>query len=281
MLDERKILVTGATGNIGGAVLRSLLDKGFSVRAGSTNPDNAAFSSEVEKTKLVYRETDTVTAALEEVAGVYLIAPPMDPFAHEVLIPFIDEARDAGVEHIILNSSFGVELEDDDALRITEKHLMNSGVNYTIFRPNFVMENFSTGFISPMLETGRILLAAADARTSFISCEDIGAAAARAFRHKLYGREFNLSGPEAIDHADVARMISEYSGKDIQYQAISEDDMLDGARAQGMPEASVQMLGGLYHLTRQGVMARVFDDVETITGVAPQTFARFAAGVNW
>ena len=57
--------------------------------------------------------------------------------------------------------------------------------------------------------------------------------------------------------------------------------MLNGAREQGMPEPSVEMLGDLYHLTREGVMARVFDDVKTITGKAPQSFAEFAANTKW
>ena len=111
MVNSKKILVTGATGNIGGAVVRALLEKGFNIRAASTNPDNANFAEGIEKVKLIYAESDTVNAAVDGISAVYLVAPPMDPFANEVLIPFIDAAKKAGVEHIILNSSFGVEFE--------------------------------------------------------------------------------------------------------------------------------------------------------------------------
>ena len=281
MTNKAKFLVTGATGNIGGAVVSALLAKGMSVRAGSTRPETAQYDDRVEKVKLVYGETETVKAALEGISGVYLIAPPMDPFAQRVLIPFIDAAKEAGVNHIILNSSFGVEFEEDDALRITEKYLMACGVNYSIFRPNFIMENFTSGFIAPMIAEGGIFLAADEVKTSFVACKDIGACAAVAFDEMLYDGEFNLSGPEAISHSDVARVISQKTGRSIQYHALSEEEMLAAARAQGMPEASVEMFGGLYHLTREGIMARVFNDVNTITGTPPQSFAQFAASVNW
>ena len=281
MTDSVKVLVTGATGNIGGAVVNALLDKGFAVRAGSQTPENASYPSDVEKVRLVYSDKDSVKTALRDVDAVYLIAPPMDPMAEEVLIPFIDIAKEAGVEHIILNFSFGVELEEDDALRITEKYLINSGVNYTIFRPNFIMENFSSGFITPMVKEGGIYLAAADSKTSFISVKDIGKAAACTFKEKIYGKEFNLNGPVGLTHSEVAIIISKYSGTEIQYYSLSEEKMLNSVREQGMPEPSVQMLGGLYHITREGVMARLFDDVEKITGTSAQTFEDFAAGINW
>ena len=281
MAYHKKILVTGSSGNIGGAVLRALVRKGFAVRAGSTGPANIKYPEGVETVKLIYAEKESVKAAVEHVSGVYLIAPPMDPTAQELLIPLIDMAKEAGVEHIILNSSFGVESEEEDALRITELYLMNSGINYTIFRPNFIMENFSSGFIAPMIKAGGIFLSAADSKTSFVSAEDIGKSAACAFEQRLYSREFNLSGFEAVDHAEVARMISHCSGKEVRYHALTEEEMLNNAREQGMPEPSVQMFGGLYRLTRKGVMARIFDDVKTITGTAPQSFAGFAENTVW
>jgi len=153
---------------------------------------------------------------------------------------------------------------------------MGSGVPYTIIRPNFFMENFSTGFLAPMVKTGAIYLAADNAKTSFISVVDIAEVTATAFAKALTGKEYNLTGPEALDHTQVAAIISQLSGKRVTYQAIPEEAMLNGLRGAGMPEGAVQYVGVLYSAVRAGYTASVTPDVETVTGKKPVTFEQFA-----
>jgi len=99
-----------------------------------------------------------------------------------------------------LTAAMGVDAVEPAPLRIVEPHLMASGVPYTILRPNFFMENFSTGFLAPMIKQGGIFLAAADGKTSFISVVDIAEVATVAFQKGLASKEYNLTGPEALDH---------------------------------------------------------------------------------
>ena len=153
---------------------------------------------------------------------------------------------------------------------------MASGVPFTILRPNFFMENFSTGFLAPMVKQGGIFLAAADGKTSFISVEDIAGVAVASFVNGLASKEYNLTGPEAFDHHQVAAMISKVSGKPITYQAIAEEAMLSGLRGTGMPESAVQYVGVLYNAVRAGYTGAVTRDVETVTGRKPTTFETFA-----
>ena len=160
-----------------------------------------------------------------------LIAPPLDVESPAKLSPVIDRARALGVGHIVLNSALGVDADENAPLRRIERHLMASGAGYTILRPNFFMENFTTGFLAPMIRQGEIYLAAGDGRTSFISTADIAAVAAEAFAGGHQGREYNLTGPEALDHTEVAQLISQASGRTITYHAISEEEMLAGAMA--------------------------------------------------
>jgi hypothetical protein len=75
-------------------------------------------------------------------------------------------------------------------------------------------------------------------------------------------------------------MISEVSGRSIQYQALTyqaltEAAMLQGARDQGMPEGAVQYMGVLYNAVRSGWMAVVTEDVKNVIGRAPVTFGDF------
>ncbi len=275
MADSKKILVTGATGNLGSAVVEALTGKGFDVKAGSTNPVKAEIPLGVEAVKVVYEEPDSINKALKGVSGLFLIAPPMDPEAPSKLIPVIDKAKAAGIDHIVFNSALGVDHNEEAPLRIIEQYLKASGVNYTILRPNFFMENFSTGFIAPMIADGGIFLAADDGKTSFISTKDIAEVAALAFQHKRFGVEYNLTGPDALDHTQAANIISENTGKDVKFHALREEEMLQGARDNGMTEGAVQYMAILYSAVREGLMGAITNDVKKATGKEPISFTEF------
>jgi uncharacterized protein YbjT (DUF2867 family) len=271
-----KILVTGSTGNLGRAVVTALNGEGFDVRAASRNPGKLAPGAGVEPMLFAYENPTAHAAALQGVGGLFLMAPPLDSEAPSKLNPVIDLAKRLGVGHIVFNSAFGVDAVEQAPLRVVERHLMASGVPYTILRPNFFMENFSTGFLAPMLKQGGIFLAAADGKTAFISVVDIAQVAAVAFAKGLAAKEYNLTGPEALDHKAVAAIISKVSGKTITYQAIPEDAMLSGLRGTGMPEGAVQYVGVLYSAVRAGYTAAITSDVETVTGRKPIPFDAFA-----
>ena len=192
------------------------------------------------------------------------------------LIPVIDRAKALGVGHIVFNSALGVDADENAPLRRIERHLMASGVGYTILRPNFFMENFTTGFLAPMVCQGEIFLAAADGKTSFISSQDIAAVAVEAFAGAHHGREYSLTGPEALDHREVARLISQAAGRTVSYHAITEEEMLRGAMRSGLPESAAQFMGLLYSVVRNGWAAGVTDDLRQVTGRHPLSFAEFA-----
>lgn len=272
----KRILVTGSTGNLGRAVVAALKSKDIPVRAAARNPGKLATSAGVELVPFAYENSATHAAALQGVDALFLIAPPLDPEAPTKLNPVIDLAKANGVRHIIFNSAFGVDAVEQAPLRIVERHLMGSGMPYTILRPNFFMENFSTGFLAPMLKQGGIFLAAADGKTSFISVVDIAEVAATVFLKGLVSKEYKLTGPEAIDHTAVTAIISKFSGKPISYHAISEEVMLSAMRGSGMPEGAVQYVGVLYSAVRAGFTAAVTTDVENVTGRKPIAFEAFA-----
>ncbi len=272
----KTILVTGASGNLGKALVAALKSKGMGVRAASRNPGKLVPDAGVEPVAFDYANRATHGPALEGVEGLVLIAPPLDSEAPAKLNPVIDTARSKGIRHIVLVTALGVDAVEQAPLRIVERHLMVSGVPYTILRPNFFMESFSTGFLAPMVKQGGIYLAAADGKTSFISVVDIADAAAAAFDLGLVSKEYNVTGPEALNHTSVAATISKVSGRAVVYQAIPEEAMLKGLRDTGMPEGAVQYVGVLYSAVRAGYTAAVTKDVQTVTGRAPTRFEDFA-----
>ena len=95
-----------------------------------------------------------------------------------------------------------------------------------------------------MVKQGGIHLAAADGLTSFISVADIAEVVAATFMEGLTSKDYNLTGPAALDHHGVAAIISQASGKPVSYQAITEEAMLGRLRGAGMPEGAVQYVPG-------------------------------------
>jgi uncharacterized protein YbjT (DUF2867 family) len=269
-------LVTGASGNLGREVVAALRARRYEIRAATRDVGKIVPGEDLLPVGFDFTDPGTFATAMDGVSGLFLIAPPMDPEAPQKLAPFIQEARKLGVGHVVFTSALGVDQNEQAPLRVVEKTLMDSGLNYTILRPNFFMENFSTGFVAPMIEhQNGIFLAAGEGKTSFISTVDIAEVAASAFAENLYGKEYNLTGPEALDHTQVAHAISQATGRQISYHALSEDAMLQGARENGMPEGAVQYMRVLYEVVRAGYMAAVTDDVESVTGRKPVGFGEF------
>ena len=123
------------------------------------------------------------------------------------------QAREAGVAIIVLVSTFGVNHNEQAPLRVVEHLVMDSGIPFTILRPNFFMENFSEGFLSGTIKgLNGIFLAAGEGRTGFISVRDIAAVVAACFSDPSRHQELDLTGPEALNHAEVAEIISRASG---------------------------------------------------------------------
>lgn len=270
------LLVTGATGILGRRIVRAASKAGLAVRQAVRRPEKADRAA--ESVHFDYARPETFRPALAGVSQLLLMAPPLDANAPAELGPVVAEAKASGVRHVVFISAFGVNHNEQAPLRIVEHQVMDSGIPYTILRPNFFMENFSEGFLSEgVKQRGVIAVAAADGKTSFISVEDIAAAVVSALERELAGQEYDLTGAEALDHAEVAQIISRAAGRPIEYRALTEEQMAEGARAMGMPEPAIQYLAVLYSAVRAGYAAPITEDLERLTGRRPVRFAEFAS----
>ncbi len=272
---SKPILVTGASGVLGRAIVAEFAEAGVPLRQAVRNQAKA--KSGMDAVRWDYTQPATLAPALAGIGGLLLMAPSLDPDAPAKLGPAVACAKEAGVQHIVFISAFGVNYNEQAPLRIIEHCVMDSGLPYTILRPNFFMENFSEGFLAGGIRgQNGIFLAAGDGKTSFISVRDIAAAALAAFQKPLIGLEFDLTGPEALDHSQAATIISEVSGRPVAYHALTEEQMIEGARAAGVPAPAIGYITVLYSVVRAGYAAAVTPDFERVTGHRPTTFREFA-----
>ncbi len=180
------ILITGASGVLGRALVSTFTQADVIVRQAIRSPEKA--KPGVEFARFDYTDPTTVGPALAGIQGLVLMAPPLDPDAPGKLGPVVTRARQAGLRHIIFISALGVNQNEQAPLRVVEHLVIDSGIPYTILRPNFFMENFSEGFLAAEIKAQNgIFLAAGEGKTSFISVLDIASAALAAFQKGVTG----------------------------------------------------------------------------------------------
>ncbi len=265
-------LVTGASGQIGSTLVDLLSAQGQTVRrATSRTPSQAG------EVPLNLATGEGLAAALAGVDQLFLMAPPGYANQHELLIPAIDAAKAAGVRKLLLLSAMGANADDSIPLRRAEVHLERSGLAWNVIRPNWFMQNFHTFWLHGIQSQGQIFLPVGDAKGSFIDTRDVAAVAARLLSSADFvNAAYDLTGNQALDHAQVAVVLSEVAGRPIGYTDISEDAMRQGLLGAGLPTDYTEFLLVILGAFKAGYAAGITNHVQCITGKAPVTFEQYA-----
>jgi uncharacterized protein YbjT (DUF2867 family) len=278
---SNSILVTGATGNVGGALAQRLAEEGRNVVVGVRNPAKAAerFGASVQVRPLDYDRPETFRGAVLGVERAFLVLPSGDGNAYEHVAPFLDAAISGGAKHVVLMTAIGVDQAPDTMPhRRLELHLLGAGVAYTILRPNWFMQNFTSGFLNAGIRgNAAIHLPAGEARTAFIDARDIAAVAAACLTGTThFNCEYPLTGPDSLTYGEAASILSEAAGKSIRYHPITDEQALEGMLGLGMPREVAGFMVGLFTSVRNGWVAPVHPTVERITGKPARTLRAFA-----
>jgi len=232
--DGRSILVSGATGQQGGAVARSLLERGFAVRALTRSPEKpeakelAGLGAEVVSGDL--EDRSSIEGVLEGVRGIFSVQNFWEAgYEGEVRqgVQLADAAKAAGVEHYVYSSVGSAHRQTGiahfDSKWEVEEHVRGSGVPYTVLRPVFFMQNWEM-MREPIL--GGTLPQPLDPDKPFqmIAVEDIGVFAAMAFQNpdEWVGREVDMAGDE-LTMPEIADTFSRVIGREVGYYQVPWD----------------------------------------------------------
>jgi uncharacterized protein YbjT (DUF2867 family) len=279
IMKKRTVLVTAASGNAGRNIVEALLTKDFNVVATSRDPGKLSFSQPVERRAYDANAAADFDQLFHQIDDVVLVGPPLDGRVHEKLAPFIEAAAQKGIGHIVyisgnyLSGMTGRTLEDLP-IRKVEKMVISSGLKHTIVRAGFFMDNFTTGFYASMVDRGAITLATGDGKSSLVAASDVGEFVAEALGQGLTG-EYLVTGPEALDHYEVARLLSTKMKREITYTAVTEEQLLAVYTSKGLPAESVEYGLTLYRAFRNQTTAAVTDGFRQATGREPLRFATF------
>lgn len=265
-------LVIGASGTVGSELVRLLADAGHDVRRATSRP-----ASQAGQVQLDLVSGQGRAQAFDGIDRAFLLAPPGHTRQDLLLKPLIDEARARGLKRVVLMSAMGANADEAAPLRQAELHLERSGLAWNVIRPNWFMQNFNTFWLHGIATQGRILLPVGHAKGSFIDARDIAAVAASLLtRDDLAHRDFDLTGGEALDHDEVAAILSRESGRTILFEDIAPEAMLAGLLQAGLPRDYAEFLVLILGYFRAGYAERTTDAVQAITGRAPRSFAAYA-----
>jgi len=275
------IIVTGASGNAGGAVLKEVLKTNKPVKAMYRSPADAAKATHDAGAVIAdFADKPSLGRALDGVDAVYLVCSPVRELV-ELEGNMVDACREAGVRHVVLNSALGAgdyPKSFPGWHRRVEDKLKASGLDYTILRPNSFMQNILTYYAPSIRTQGAFYAAMGNARTSFIDVRDVAAVAARTLTSPGHaGKTYELNGPEALTYREVAEKITQASGRRVQYVDIPVAQQKQAILDQHLPEWLVTALLDLQAYYTGGKGGEVDEVVSTILGRAPRTMNQFLA----
>jgi uncharacterized protein YbjT (DUF2867 family) len=264
------ILVTGSSGKVGRVITEQLRRAGEQVRAASRNPVGS------DGVALDWSNPATFQPSLAEVKSVFLMSPSGEAQPKDFLLPFLEQAAD-GRRKIVLMSEGTTDVNETAPMRPVEVAVQSCGSPYVLLRPNWFMDNFHTYWLEPIRQAGILPLPAGDSRSAFIDTRDIGAAAAAVLRTDRFdGQALNLSGPAAIDYAEAAAILSQSSGRDINYISVDDESFVASLLEAGLPRPIADHITNLFRITRQGGASQVTTMVQDLTGRPPRKLHQYA-----
>lgn len=275
------ILVTGATGKTGRALVKRLVALGVPVRALVRDRAKAADleAPGVELAIADLEKPNTLPPALHGISKAYLVTPagPAQVMLHG---NFIRAAHLAGVRHIVRHSVRGADAGSPVKLArwhaASQSELEASGMDWTHLQPVYNMQNFLT--FAPTIRSHRAFHAPMkDAAVSMVDARDIADVAAAVLIGNGHERTtYVITGPEPLTFADAARHLSAALGTQVRYVDVEPHDAQAAWLKHGMPEWYAEDLVGLYAFYRTGAGAVVSDAVARLTGQAGRSFRQFA-----
>ncbi|MHA6629530.1 NmrA family NAD(P)-binding protein [Pseudonocardia sichuanensis] len=273
------VLVTGATGTTGSALVELLLGRDVSVRAMVRSDAAAARFAGTAVTPVVADLDDpaAVAAALAGVDRAYLVTPSSER-AQAQQVRFAELAAQAGVAHLVKLSQLAADEESPVRFlryhAAVERRIRELGIAWTFLRPNLFLQGM-LAMAGPIRE-GRLFAPIGDARVSAVDVRDVAAVAAAVLTRSGHeGATYTITGPAALTHAEIAAALGHATGRPVAF--VDVPPAVFAAQLRGvLPDWQADGLLEDYAHYARGEAAGVLPTVQEVTGRAPRTVAEFA-----
>jgi len=275
----RTILVIGATGTVGGEVLRQLAGReGIRVRAAVRDKAKAAALAGpgVELVWFDYNKPESLGPACRGVDAIFMVAP-FTPDGVAQSLELLMAAHGAGVKQVVKLSVIRSlsEITVGRWHAAIDQAIQKSGMEWTLLLPGGFMQNFVEA--SAPRPDGNMYLPVGNAKGAFIDTRDIAAIAVKALTEPGHdGKEYTLTGPEEISYAEAAAIMSEVSGRQIRFVDVPEAAARQGMLEAHMPEWMVDVILELNAWAKASHGGDITTTVQDVLGRPAHTFREFA-----
>lgn len=275
------ILVTGATGTVGGAVLARLSRLGVPVRALVRSPERAddlrGYDCQIAIGE--FGDEPSLRRALRDVTAVFLVSP-VSPRQVGWESSVIDVAAATSRPRLVKLAAFGYEqlpgLIGDNHRTVVDR-LRQAGLDHTVLAPNAFFQNLLTAAAS--ISHGVWSSRAGAGAVSMVDAGDVAAVAAQLLTAPEHtGLTYRLTGPQPLTGPDVAATLSTVLGRPVRHLDPGEPGARAQLAARGAPDWLADALLAVWAQQAAGAAAAVTDEVERVTGRPARPLADFLAG---
>lgn len=262
---SNNILVIGGNGKTGKRVAESLIKLGLSVRIGSRK----AF------VPFDWDNPGTWENALKDIQKVYVTFQPdlAVPGSANTIRSFTEKAVKAGIEKIVMLSGRG-----EREAEICERIVLQSGINSTVIRASWFMQNFSENFLLDSVLSGHIILPVVTTLEPFLDADDICDVVVKILTNDIHAGEIlELTGPELLSFEKAAALISKAIKRPITFQEVSMQEYVSLLKTYQLPEDFIWLVQYLFTEVLDGRNESLTNDIEKILGRKAASFEDYVS----
>jgi uncharacterized protein YbjT (DUF2867 family) len=273
------ILVTGATGTVGSALVAALAARGARVRAFVRNPQKVPRLPGVEAAQGDLLDRRAVAQAMKGCDRAFL-ASSAGPEQVEAQSSVVEAAREARLKLVVKLSALGADAQSPvNVLRWhgrTEDQLRRADVPHAILQPHFFMQN-TLGWAASIRERGAFAGAMREGRIALVDARDVALAAAAVLIGRGHeGKTYALTGPAALSLQEIAEILSRAAGRTVKYEDVSAAELKEVLSGAGVPDWLAEDIVALHAFFGANAGAATTRSVRELTGSAPRTYETFA-----
>ncbi|HEX3007035.1 MAG TPA: NmrA family NAD(P)-binding protein [Bacteroidales bacterium] len=258
-----KILVLGSTGKTGKRVVNRLQDLQTPVRLGSRKA----------LPPFDWDEPGNWSDVLADIESVYITFHPdlAVPQAVEKIKLFTETASAGNVKKLVLLSGRG-----EKEAQVCERIVMNSGLNWTIVRASWFMQNFSESFLLDSVLSNEVVVPSVGSREPFVDADDIADVAVAALTDNRHSHQiYELTGPELLSFELVTSQIAKALNRNIHYSEVSIDEYVSILKSFHLPDDYISLIQYLFTEVLDGRNESVTHDIEKVLGRKPTSFKEY------
>ncbi|HEX8548762.1 MAG TPA: NmrA family transcriptional regulator [Cytophagaceae bacterium] len=260
---SKKILVLGGTGKSGRRVAQRLQDLKIPIRLGSRD-GQPAFN---------WDEPSNWHEVLNEIESVYITFQPdlAVPQAVEKIRLFTEIAKAKNVKQLVLLSGRG-----EKEAQACEQIIIHSGLDWTIIRASWFMQNFSENFLLDSILNNEVILPTIKALEPFVDVDDIADVVVAVLTNKKHGGKiYELTGSELLSFRSATSKIATQLSRPIAYTEMCIEDYVAALKSHQLPNDFIWLIKYLFTEVLDGRNESLSNDIETVLARKPTTFEEY------